>query len=507
MELQNDENLTRRLLKKGVRLYILTFLIAPSGYIIRVLLSHQLSVADVWVFYSVIGLMVVLTTYNDLWLTQSLQYFLPKYFVEKKYSYLLSSVVWTLLVQLITASCIIAFLLRWGAERLAVHHFHDISITPLLRLVAWYFLGINALEVVTSIMRSFQKIIHTKVTDAIRMWSIVGFTLYFFVVGSTNVGDYLMARIAGVRLALLFGIVVFFTYYRPVFRQGNIVYDTGEIKRYVRYAGRIFLWANAGILFSQIDQQVIINMLWAQQAGYYSNYRSIINAVWTTLWPLISFIFPLTSELLAKNEMDKYRYLQSVLLQYLTLVSRIMAVFVVVMAPRLISVLFGSDFAPAAEYLRFTGWFIPLTVLQGILTGLLSWAWKIRASVLVTLIAAIFNLVSNILLIPIFWIYGVLWTTIVSWLLMCVFLIRPARKIAPITLEYGYMLKSSLFSIVLGALLRYCTTRRDAVLFVGSIYRDLFVLVVLAVLFVALHGLINRNKIATVLALFRSFSR
>ena len=85
MSLLQEETLAKKLITKGSLVYIFAFLIAPTGYIIRVLASNTLSVEEVGIFYSILGLITILSAYNDLGLTEALQYFLPKYWIGKKY--------------------------------------------------------------------------------------------------------------------------------------------------------------------------------------------------------------------------------------------------------------------------------------------------------------------------------------------------------------------------------------------------------------------------------------
>jgi O-antigen/teichoic acid export membrane protein len=85
-ELLQEEALGAKLIKKGSRGYFFMILIAPVGYIIKVLVSNALSVEEIGIFYSVLGLIVLLSSYNDLGLTEALMYFLPNYWIEKKYN-------------------------------------------------------------------------------------------------------------------------------------------------------------------------------------------------------------------------------------------------------------------------------------------------------------------------------------------------------------------------------------------------------------------------------------
>jgi hypothetical protein len=42
------------------------FLIAPAAYFIKVIISNSLSVSDVGVLYTIVGLVSILNVYNDL---------------------------------------------------------------------------------------------------------------------------------------------------------------------------------------------------------------------------------------------------------------------------------------------------------------------------------------------------------------------------------------------------------------------------------------------------------
>jgi hypothetical protein len=61
-----------------------SFLIAPTGYIVKIVISNSVSVEELWVLYSVMSLMTILGSYNDFGMTESLNYFLPGYIHDKR---------------------------------------------------------------------------------------------------------------------------------------------------------------------------------------------------------------------------------------------------------------------------------------------------------------------------------------------------------------------------------------------------------------------------------------
>jgi O-antigen/teichoic acid export membrane protein len=82
-------------------------LTAPVGYIIKVIVSNSLSIEDIGIFYSVLGVIMLISNYHDLGLTEALKYFLPKYRIEKKYSEYKTTIILTVLAQ-VTIGTLIA---------------------------------------------------------------------------------------------------------------------------------------------------------------------------------------------------------------------------------------------------------------------------------------------------------------------------------------------------------------------------------------------------------------
>lgn len=80
-----DESLTLKLKRKGLWIYILNFIVMPFSYVIKVIVSNDLSVGDVGLMYSILGFVGILSVYNDLGLTDALQYYVPKYIIQEKF--------------------------------------------------------------------------------------------------------------------------------------------------------------------------------------------------------------------------------------------------------------------------------------------------------------------------------------------------------------------------------------------------------------------------------------
>jgi len=247
-ELLPDQTLGEKLIKKWFWLYLFSFLIAPTGYIIKVIISNTVSIADVGVLYSIIWLIGIINVYNDLGLTESLQYFLPRYWIKKQYNYIKTSIFLSLGVQMFTW-LIIAGILWFWAPWLATNYFQSPSAVVILRYFCLYFLWINVFDILVSIFYAFQNTLAQKSIEFIRMISVVWFTLFFFFSGRTSIERYSLNWILGLAIWIIVGLIIFFVKYKKSLFQWKVVFEKNMLKEYIKYAFWCFLGLNAWYLF------------------------------------------------------------------------------------------------------------------------------------------------------------------------------------------------------------------------------------------------------------------
>jgi hypothetical protein len=64
--IDQHNSLAEKFLKKGFWLYLFSFIIAPIGYIIKIIISGELTVSEVGILYGIISLITMISAYNDL---------------------------------------------------------------------------------------------------------------------------------------------------------------------------------------------------------------------------------------------------------------------------------------------------------------------------------------------------------------------------------------------------------------------------------------------------------
>ena len=406
-----DQTLWEKLIKKWFWLYFFSFLAAPAGYIIKLFISNSISVADVWVLYSIISLIWILNTYNDLWLTESLQYFLPRFLIKKQYNYAKTAIYLSLAVQILTA-IIIACVLWFIAPRLATHYFHTESAVVVLKYFCFYFLWINLYQTLQSVFISIQDTFSQQFPEFIKQWCIVWFTMLFFFTWKTSIQWYSLNWIIWLAIWIIVALILFHKKYSKELLQWKYEYDKQVWKEYILYALWSFFSMEAWVLFSNLIQQFIIIFLWAESAWYYTNFISLFNIITIFIWPIMWLIFPVISEIITKNDAWKLKILFSFFYTYLTIFLLLFICFLLPLWKELWYILLWSKFAFSWVLLSYWIVFSIFSTFSLFNFQVLAWMWKIKQRIKYLLFALVVSL-STLVSMKWFWIF---WWILAFWI-------------------------------------------------------------------------------------------
>ena len=494
-KLFKDETLAEKLVKKWFWVYLFTFLTAPSGYIIRVIVSNDLSVSNVWLLYSIISFIALISIYNDLWLTQSLRYFLPKYRINKKYDNFKTAIFLSLWIQILTW-ILIAILLFFWVDFLANNYFHNPEATNILKIFCLYFLWINIYQVIMTVYEAFQDVFQAKLIEFIRMWSIALFTILLFLLGFNDVFFYASAWIWWLFLAILIWSFIFYAKYKKeVFQTWKLKYNKNMLKEYSNYAFWVFLTANAWTILWQIDQQAVVYILWTQSAGYYSNYLSLLQLVNIVIAPiLVVLLMPVATEFISKKNYKKVELLQNFFYKYFSVFSLSFGIFLMVMWEIISTVLFGEKFAYSWYLLWFSGLFIIFNILSNINFQILQWWWEVKYITKIIFFVAILNVIWNIVLIHYIWIIWAVISTIIWWILMWFLSFIKLNGKIKINFDWFYFLKNCILFIFLWIIL-YFISKKFFVLKNDYRYLNLLYLVLVGVIYYWIVGVFNYKEV------------
>ena len=396
-----QETLTHKLISRWFRAYVFVIFTAPLWYFLRLLASNTLSVADVWTFYWVLSLMTLLYSYNDLWLTESMQYFMPKYRLEGK-KWQIKNTIWlSFFMQLITW-IIIFCLLFFNAERLAIHHFHEIAATNVIKIMSFYFLWYNLLQVSNSIFVAFQDTLNSWLLWFSNMFFVLVFSITFWIFAGFNVSLFALAWIIWVAIWISIWIIQIFRKYNHLLILPREPIDKGIISTQFKYAFWVFLTSNVWTLLWNVDQQLVVNKLWAESSWYFTNMLSLLNIFITVVGPLLWLLFPIATELSTRKEKEKFQILESMMYTHFWFLALIMWWIFLVFWQEISVLLYWEKFRFSWELLQILWPCLIFQCLSWLNFNLLAGLGKIKERFRILLISLIVNVTCNILVLFVF---------------------------------------------------------------------------------------------------------
>lgn len=411
--IDQHKSLSEKFLKKGFWLYLFSFMVAPIWYIIKIILSWEISVSDLWILYWVISLVTLLAGFNDFWMTESLNYFIPKYLEKKDYSKLKSLITYAFITQLITW-LIIAFILFFWADYLAENYFKSNIASNILKIFAVYFLWINFFQIFNWFFLAVQNTFFYKITEFIRMLFILIFTIYLYVFKLWDITNYASAWVFWMYIWIIFVVYLFYkNYYKKYLSWVKIVWSKQLFKKIFWYAILVFIGSQAWSILSQLDMQMVIYLLWVTDAWYYTNYLSIIAIPFIIIWPIFSLLFPLFSEMHAKKDYKGIKLVKEIMSKNFIAIAIAFNIFMFVFSEVIAYTLFWEKFLTSWLILKYSILFLIFNFLLQINFSILAWIWRIKDRVKIIFIAIIFNFILNLILIKNIWVQ---WAAIASWL-------------------------------------------------------------------------------------------
>ncbi|MDD2516492.1 MAG: oligosaccharide flippase family protein, partial [Candidatus Gracilibacteria bacterium] len=447
--IEQHSSLSEKFLKKGFWLYFFSFLIAPLGYIVKMLISNDLSVGEMGVLYGILSLVTLLSSYNDLGLAESLNYFLPKYIVEKDWNKFKTTIFYAFFAQFISG-IIIGIVLIIFSSSIATYFFHSVQAISILKILSLFFFGFTFFHIMSVIYMATQNTKIQKLVEFIRMVFVVIFTFGFWFLDLGTLENYAWTWVIGVFIGTIFSFIHFYQkYYKPYLADAKIIYDKNMTKELFKYAFMVLIASNIGTVLSQVDMLLISYLLGPIDAGYYTTYLSIINIPFMLIGPIIGFLFPVFSELNSLGEHDKIKVIKSIFYKYFAVMSVIISVFFFIFSSEIAYTLFGEKFRFSGEILKYSCFFITFNFLFQIDFCILAGIGKVKERAKILAVGLVFNVILNLILINLLGVVGSSLAVGLSWI--PIFIMSEIKtKAFRTSFDFKFFIKNVLLSGILG---------------------------------------------------------
>ena len=447
--ISSSSSLSEMFIKKWFWLYLFSFIIAPTGYIIKILVSQDLSVSEVGILYGIISLVVLLWAFSDFWIKESLSYFIPRFHEEKKHNKTKLLLLFWFYIQCITGAIVFSVFYFWSPI-LAQYYFQSEAASDILKIFAFFFIWINIFQLINSFFLAIQNTFLQKWLEVIRMFFVMFGVIFVFFNWYGNLINYAYAWIGWLYIGVFISLLVFFIWYYPHYLQHEkIIWDKKLLKEIFSYALITFFTIQSFFLLSQIDMQMVLFLLGTQDAGYYTNYLSLVSIPNTLIGPIFFLLYPIFSSMHARWEHKKINLVKYVFQKQFLVVSLAFSVLLYIFALPISVILFWEKFLTSWVILQYAILFLVWNFLLRINQIILAATWCPRKRLKIVLISIVINIIFNFIGIYFLWVAWAALGTGLSWIIIW-YISEQMMPQYKVWFDFKYLISNIVFFIIIG---------------------------------------------------------
>lgn len=453
-----DHHLSQKwVIKNTFWIYLVTFLIAPMQYIIRILVAEHLPLEQVGMFYSLLWLTGILAIYNDLWFREAIGYFYPKYLESKEYNKWKTLLIFSLLLQIIS-SFLFAVALFFAADRIAIHYLKDSSGAFAVQ-VFWVYLFVYIIyNFIDGVFLIFQDGFRNKMLGLLTQLLLTlcifltPLWLFQYIGVKSNLTGYILSWIVPGVIFIVIWWLIFIKKYYTLINKWSYKRDRWEYKKVQSYAFGVLITNNILFLISQIDLQFTTFLFGTKEAWLYSYGMMVTNLIITLLSPIVGLLYPMISHLKARKENEKLKLIMYGVLNYLGIIALVGSLFLFVYSSYITSFLFWPEYRHAWSIIKWNLLFVVFGLLWWVLYSVYAGLGMVKGRMKMLVWVLVFNLLCNVILSKFFGVNGIALTIGLTWLLMFSYGYRDLKKHeVPIDIDRKFFV----WNIILGAALLF----------------------------------------------------
>lgn len=315
------------------------------GYMLRLFIAHNLSVAEYGLFYGVMAFIGIFTIFGDLSLRSAVVKFIPDFIIRNEFGKIKSMITLITIIQLAAISAVMGGIIFF-ANSIAIDIFGTTSAAIVIQLVALSSIISVVFNLYQAVFQGFQKPALYASMDPARTSIVFIITAVLISMGAMGIAAaYVIAALA-----------VIIAYTLPFFRLPIIKNEISIIKPlFVQiwlYTLPVLAGSVVSIAMSYMDTILLVILSGTYFAGLYQAALPTSQLLLVFASSITAVILPAFSEMWAKNEKDKIGtglgyILIAVFLFVIPLVLGMLA-----LADNIIVVLFGGKFFGAINILR-----------------------------------------------------------------------------------------------------------------------------------------------------------
>ncbi|MCK4521228.1 MAG: flippase [Nanoarchaeota archaeon] len=491
-------NYLSRGLKGLFFIFTFTFLAYLTGYVTRTLLARNLETSQFGLFYAVYTLIMFATIFAYFGFGAPLVKYIVEFKAKKKYEKLTFSIFFPTLI-MASLAIIISIFLFLSSNFLAINFFKTLEALFIIRLFSIVMILTVIFHTLNLIFKGFQDFFFVGLSTFFGKFSFTIFVILFLLLGfEKNV--YLPTY------AILFGFVLTILLFLPrllkykgYFRK--IKFSSDLAKKIKNFAFASFLASIGLLIIGYVDTLMLTYFRSLEEVGIYNVVLPTVMVLSMFTQSVRSVLAPMVSELWAKNLKERLSNGIKILRDY-SLVLIVPMILVLFVFPKpIITLLFGAKYVSGYLAMQILSIGIVFFTIGFMDIIIIRFIGKPKETTKIIFIAVIFNVIANLILIPLFGINGAAITTTLSYFIVMI--------LSSVKLNHFVKVKSSLsfwFKVIFAAVFFVITVAIvKALLNINQFVEAAICLILATAVYLGICYMLNLIKIKEVKLFLRSF--
>lgn len=392
------------LLKGGLYVSFLALITLPVSYLIRLILTRNLTLEEYGFIFAVIGFFDLIQSISDFGFSEAQVYFLPKYLAQKR----LDKTKAALKVQLINqtfTTLVIAIILNFSAPWLARNIFHFPEGENIIRIMVIYFIATGFLIRIKNIFFSFREVKIFGSQETLRMVLTLSFIWISILFYKLDLTVFSWIWILTYAILAIYYFILFIRRYSKIINAQK--YPLRRIYReYIPFLIPILLSNNLGNVYVSGTETLLVVIKGVSQVGLYNIAKPISNMALALTSPVASLLKPYISEISGRKIKWEIKDIITIIINSGSFLLLPIIVTLVIYAKESIVFLFGKQFDQATLALQIITIDVFFLIMSSFLFSIVFGLGLQKGRAILIFICSVLNFGFALILIPMFGFVG-----------------------------------------------------------------------------------------------------
>ena len=329
----------------------------------------------------------------------------------------------------------------------------DIIIKKIIWILGFSVIINNFFFIICAFFRARQQMEYeagAKIIQSLIMVCIVIFVLFNFPLIENVSWGYLIANLASFILLLLF----FHFYIQPL----KLSFDKNLLRKFFRFSQPLGFSAIFVVIILNIDSVMMGRLGQITENGWYSAVRAIVNLtfvlatlIWVSFYPVLSHFF--------KESKEKFQRVWNYYMESMIILAIPLVMGGLFLAPKIVDFIYGQKFSPSVPAFQILIFAAGINFVYNPYIIMLFVSNQQKKYLWISFIAAIIDVITNIILIPRYSFYGASIAMLITSIFILLSGIEFSRRITHISLFNIRLLKITIMVIFSGLIMLFAISQ------------------------------------------------